>query len=64
MSATTWTIHFGKQGTPTAGESEYFCFISDADGSPVDTFYSSDAQEIFEGVGSLLKSQATGIGFG
>lgn len=55
---TTWAIQFGRQT-----EGEYFCFVRDEQGQPVDTFY-GDAPTVFSEVASLLESQATGRGFG
>lgn len=58
----TWTIRFGDQTSEVLGH-EYYALIRDENGDPVDTFYGG-IEDVFEGVGMLMASEASGTGLG
>lgn len=60
MSDTIWQVRFGKQHD---GSGEYFAHVRDSGGDPVDTFYGG-IEDVFEGVGMLMASEASGTGLG
>ena len=62
MPKATWTIRFGFHPNGPTGP-EYYALIEDKQGHPVDTFYGG-IEDVFEGVGMLMASHASGTGLG